>query len=78
MEITDLTKLDEGESGVVVEINGGLGVTRRLESMGVRVGKKVTKVSAQFMRGPVTFRADGFQLAVGFGMARKILVRIGE
>jgi len=33
-------------------------------------------VSAQFMRGPVTVRIDGFQVALGFGMAKKILVEI--
>jgi ferrous iron transport protein A len=40
------------------------------------VGKKVTKVSAQLMRGPVTVRIDNSQVAIGFGMAKKILVEI--
>ena len=78
MEIRDLTQLDEGESGVVVEILGGHGITQRLESMGVRAGKKVTKVSSQLMRGPITLRTGGCQLAVGFGMAKKILVKVEE
>jgi Fe2+ transport system protein FeoA len=30
------------------------------------------------MHGPVTIRIDGFQVAVGFGMAKKILVRIDK
>jgi ferrous iron transport protein A len=76
MEHIDLTQLEEGESGVVVEIQGGFGLTRRLESLGIRVGKKVTKVSSQFMRGPITVRIDNYQVALGFGMARKILVEI--
>jgi ferrous iron transport protein A len=74
MTTVDLSQLREGESGRVVLISGGHGLIRRLESLGIRVGKKVTKISSQLMRGPVTVRIDGFQVAVGFGMARKILV----
>ena len=76
MNTVDLTQLEEGESGEVVEIHGGYGLIRRLESLGIRVGKKVTKVSSQFMRGPVTVRIDSYQVALGFGMAKKILVEI--
>ena len=76
MTTIDLTQLEEGESGRIALISGGHGLIRRLESLGMRVGKNVTKVSAQFMRGPVTVRIDGFQVALGFGMARKILVKI--
>jgi ferrous iron transport protein A len=74
MDYIDLTQLDEGESGIVVEIQGGHGLIRRLENMGIRSGKKVTKVSAQFMRGPVTLRINNYQIAIGYGMAKKILV----
>lgn len=74
MTTVDLSQLREGESGRVVLISGGHGLIRRLESLGIRVGKRVTKVSSQLMRGPVTVRINGFQVAVGFGMARKILV----
>jgi ferrous iron transport protein A len=76
MATLDLTQLEEGESGVVMDIQGGYGLTRRLESLGIRVGKKVTKVSSQLMRGPVTVRMDNSEVAIGFGMARKILVEI--
>ena len=76
MSEIDLTQLKEGEIGMVVHIHGGYGLVRRLESLGIRVGKKVTKVSAQFMRGPVTVRIGNSHVAVGFGMAKKILVEI--
>jgi ferrous iron transport protein A len=74
MATVDLTQLEEGESGVVVDVQGGHGLIHRLESLGIRVGKKVTKVSSQLMRGPVTVRMDNSEVAIGFGMARKILV----
>ncbi len=74
----DLTQLEEGKSGVVAEIQGGYGLVRRLESLGIRVGKKITKVSSQFMRGPITVRIDNYQVALGFGMARKVIIRVVE
>jgi ferrous iron transport protein A len=76
MEKVDLTQLKEGESGLVTEIQGGYGLHRRLESLGIRVGKKITKVSSQLMRGPVTLKVDNSQVALGYGLAKKIIVKI--
>ena len=71
-----MTQLEEGETGVVVSLQGGYGLVRRLESLGIRMGKKVTKVSSQLMRGPITVRIDNSQVALGFGMAKKIIVEL--
>ncbi|MBL7209298.1 MAG: ferrous iron transport protein A [Dehalococcoidia bacterium] len=54
----------------------GPGFGRRLEALGVRPGKKVTKVGSTFFRGPVTLRAGNTQVAVGFGMANRIVVEV--
>jgi len=75
MSGVDLTQLKEGQSGIVIKIDGGLGLIRRLESLGLREGKKVTKVSSQLMRGPITVRIGNSQIAIGFGMARKIILQ---
>jgi len=69
-----LNQLRAGESGVVRGISGGLGMISRLESLGLRPGKVVTKVSSQFLAGPVTVMVDGRQLAIGRGMAAKVQV----
>jgi len=74
--ILDLTQLKLGQKGIVAEIQGGMGAIRRLESMGIRQGKKITKISAQFLRGPQTLKVDNLQVAIGFGMARKILIEV--
>jgi len=65
-----------GQTGTVVEIGGGQGLVRRLSAMGIRPGSRITKVSSMFMRGPVTVRVGQTQLALGFGMARRILVEL--
>ena len=64
------------QSGVVIQVSGGPGLVRRLEALGIRPGKRITKVSSMFMRGPVTIQIDGYQVAIGYGMAGKILVEV--
>ena len=73
--IVNLAQLNAGQTGVVVEFQGGYGLVRRMETMGIRIGKRVTKVSSMFMRGPVTIQVDNTQVALGFGMASKVIVR---
>ncbi|MBA7480302.1 hypothetical protein ES707_15752 [subsurface metagenome] len=65
-----------GQSGVVVQIQGGHGLVNRLNSLGIRPGKRITKTSSMIMRGPVTIQVDRAQVAIGFGMARRIIVEL--
>lgn len=73
----NLVRMQAGQSGKVVEIQGGHGMVNRLSALGIRPGKRVTKVSAMLMRGPVTIQVDRAQVAVGFGMASRIIVEVG-
>ncbi|HUU08418.1 MAG TPA: FeoA family protein [Dehalococcoidales bacterium] len=72
-----LTRMQAGQSGKVVEIQGGHGMVNRLSALGIRPGKRITKVGAMLMRGPVTIQVDRAQVAVGFGMASRIIVEMG-
>ena len=65
-----------GQTGTVVEVLGGHGFIRRLYALGIRPGKKITKLSTTLFRGPVILRVDNAQVAVGFGMARKIIIDV--
>ncbi|UCH51885.1 MAG: ferrous iron transport protein A [Chloroflexota bacterium] len=73
-----LGQMEAGQVGTVIQILGGRGLNQRLEALGIRPGKKVTKISSMLFRGPVTLRADHTQVAIGFGMANKILVEINK
>jgi ferrous iron transport protein A len=73
---TTVAQMRTGDKGRIIEIAGGYGLTRRLEALGIRPGKKITKVSSMLMRGPVTIQVDGVQVAIGFGMARRILIEL--
>ena len=71
-----LCHMEAGQTGTVVQIAGGPGLAVRLNALGIRPGRRITKVSSMFMRGPVTVRVGQTQLAIGFGMARRILVEV--
>jgi len=75
---TTLAGMQIGQSGVVVQIQGGHGLVNRLNSLGIRPGKRITKTSSMIMRGPVTIEVDRAQVAIGFGMARRIIVELDE
>jgi len=73
-----LAEMKTGQTGVVVGVLGGRGLIQRLDALGIRPGKKVTKLSSTLFRGPVTLRVNNSRLAVGFGMARKIIVELDK
>ena len=75
-EIITLARMDQGETGSIVEIAGGHGLKDRLDAMGIREGRKVKKVSGQMMRGPITLMAGSTHTAIGYGMAQKIIVEV--
>lgn len=73
-----LTGMRHKQEGVVVEIQGGFGLVRRLDAMGIRPGTKLVMTSRHYLRGPVTVRMGNAQVALGFGMASKIIVEVEE
>jgi len=72
-----LSRMEAGQSGIVVQIQGGRGLINRLSALGIRPGQRLTKVSSMFMRGPVTIQVGTAQVAIGFGMANRIIVEPG-
>ena len=71
-----VAQMRTGQTGTVVGVMGGPGLARRLDALGIRPGKQVTKVSSTLFHGPVTLRVDSCRVAVGFGMARRIIVEV--
>jgi len=71
-----LRQMQIGQSGIVFQIQGGRSLINRLNALGIRPGQRVTKVGSTFMRGPVTIQVGNAQVAIGFGMANKITVRL--
>lgn len=73
-ELIPLTNLMSNEIGTVTGFQGGHGIHRNLEGLGIRLGSKIKIVSHQFMRGPVIISCGNTQVAIGFGMAKRIMV----
>ncbi len=71
-----LLEMKSGDQGTVFEVRGGAGVRRRLEAMGVRSGVAVEKVTGSPFGGPVIIKIGHARLAIGCGMASKIIVEL--
>ena len=74
--LISLADMKSGQNGRIVQIDGRVGMTCRLDVLGLRIGKKIKKVSGQLMRGPVIVSHGNTRAAVGFGMAQRIWVEI--
>jgi len=68
--------MQPGQSGIVFQIQGGHGLINRLNALGIRPGQKIIKTGSTLMRGPVTIKVGNAQVAIGFGMANKIIVEL--
>ncbi|MDN4186413.1 MAG: FeoA family protein [Dehalococcoides mccartyi] len=75
-QIVSLANLKNGSRARVCSIEGGTAVNNRLSALGLRPGKELTKISAMSFKGPVTVKVDGTQLAMGHGMASKVMVEV--
>ncbi|MFO7852697.1 MAG: FeoA family protein [Bacteroidota bacterium] len=71
-----LTNMPVGKKGIIRDIAGGYGLLNNLDVMGIRTGIEITKVSKQWIRGPVTIRIGNNEIAIGHGMATRILVEL--
>lgn len=75
-----LTELKKGESGTVAAISSwhrrGRGFEKRLMDMGLTPGTIITVVKSAPFHGPIEILVRGSRLALGRGMAERILVEI--
>ncbi len=76
--VVSLVEMRTGQRGEIVQILGGRGVVRKLWVLGVVPGKKVEKVSSLLGSGPVVIRLGQQEIALGRGVAQKILVKVDD
>jgi len=74
--VTSLNELRPDEMGTVMRIHGGRGLANRLGALGIIPGAKITKISTMSTRGPTTVLVNRTQVALGFGMASKIIINV--
>jgi len=73
-----LSDLAQGEEGVLAAIQGGWGFQQRLRLLGLGEGRPIRKLSALALGGPGVVMVHRAQVAMGRGMARRVLVRTGN
>jgi ferrous iron transport protein A len=71
MSLYDLTV---GTEARIVELRGGHGFQSRLRALGLSEGQVVRKLSKVGWGGPVIVIVNRAQVALGRGMARRIMV----
>jgi len=69
----NLLQVKDEESAVIKSIPAGE-AGERLEALGLRVGKRIQKVSGMPFGGPITLLLDGRHFAVAHAIAGKIEV----
>lgn len=71
-----VSDMKNGQAGRIISIQGGSGFISKLEAMGIREGIKIIKKSLMLGRGPVIISAGMAEVAIGYGIARRIIVEV--
>jgi len=74
-DTVSLADLPEGEKCTIVFAAGGHGMVRRLAEMGLTPGTEARVVRSAPMHGPIEVSVRGVSLALGRGIAIRVLVR---
>lgn len=69
-----LSNLREGMVAKIKHLTGGFGLQRKISALGIRIGKNVRVVSSHRFGGPMVIEIDNMRVAIGRGMANKIIV----
>ncbi len=71
-----LSMVTPGQEVKFVSVRGGRGVRRRLADMGFNPGVKIMVIQGGFQSGPIIVAIRDARLALGHGMAHKIIVNL--
>ncbi len=71
-----LSKMKNSQSGTVIAINGGRAICSKLGALGIQPGVKIVKKSRLIGSGPVVVSVGNTDIAIGYGMATRILVEL--
>jgi Fe2+ transport system protein FeoA len=74
MKKISLIHLKEDHKARIIDITGGAALRNRMMSLGIYPGRDVSKLSHIGLRGPVVLKVGRSILALGHGVAAKIIV----
>jgi len=70
----NLFDLMPGETGIIKKIGMGKNLYNKISCLNIREEKEITKITQQPLNGPCVIKIDNCQVALGKGIALKILV----
>ncbi len=70
-----LDQLSKGTNARVISIAGGPGLYRNLSQMGIHPGDTIVVSGSGAFRGPLLVDIHGIRIALGRGIARRIVVQ---
>ncbi|MCK4240967.1 MAG: ferrous iron transport protein A [Candidatus Atribacteria bacterium] len=73
-----LDSIRKGQKAKVINISGGWGIRQRLGGLGIHPGDKIILKKSAIIRGPILIEVHGNQVALGRGVARRIIVEVEE
>jgi len=73
-----LDQIYENKKALVIDIEGGQRVRQRLGQMGIHPGDIITILRYGALRGPILIEIHGSQVALGRGIAAKVIVEETE
>jgi ferrous iron transport protein A len=71
---TTLDQVYENRKAKVIDIKGGQGIRQRLSQMGIHPGDEITMLRYGALRGPILIEIHGSQVALGRGIASRVMV----
>ena len=74
--MSSLAQISSGQSAKVISIEGGMGFRQRLENLGIRKGVMIKKEKGLAAYGPIVVKVGSTQIALGRGMASKVIVEL--
>lgn len=72
--MTSLDQIFENRRAKVIDIQGGKVIRQRLSQMGIHIGDIITILRFGALRGPILIEVHGSQVALGRGIASRIIV----
>lgn len=73
-----LSELPAGHAGTIVRLEGGRGMTKQLEDIGIEKDKHVSVIAKQPGGGPLVVRIGTSTVSIGRGKADRIIVTPDE
>ena len=74
--IQTLDSIKPGQKARVIEVQGGWGLRQKLSELGILPSQVITIANASAWRGPVLVEVNSNEVALGRGVARKVLVEV--